>query len=97
MKTLLLAIACAVVIAGCATNNDTNQVVCENAQKAYLAYQALVASGVEIDAEMQANVKIAAAVLSMYCGWTPVMAAVPGAKGGGLPVFDAYGVPLLKP
>jgi len=95
MKMLIAVLAAAAVLVGCATNNDTQQVACDNAQKAYVAYQALVASGAEVDADTIATVKIAASVLSMYCGWTPVATGIIGVKDGRATVFDSNGVPIL--
>jgi len=100
MKQLFLALASITfLLIGCSsTNNADEMITCETSQKAYIAYQTLLASGaVDIDPQTVAYVKLAASFLSMYCGWTPETVAVATAKSVKLnPVFDSNGVPILR-
>ncbi len=94
-KSLIGFIAALALCVGCASNNDSKQVACDNAEKAYLAYQALIAAGaIDVDKDTIAKAKLAAAVLGMYCGWDmQLTTAKNGAKA--VPVYDGNGVPVL--
>ena len=86
------------VLSGCSSmDKDSKKMTCDTAQQAYLAYQALIASGVvDVDPETVAYVKLAASFLGMYCGWTPVQSGAALTKGEPSTVFDSNGVPVLK-
>ena len=97
--TIAILAAMVMVLSGCSSmDKDSKKMTCDTAQQAYLAYQALIASGVvDVDPETVAYVKIAASFLGMYCGWTPETVVLTGAKGVERgTVFDANGVPILK-
>lgn len=82
-KSLIGFLAALALCVGCSSTSDSNKMTCETAKSAYEAYQVLVASGaVDIDPKTVAYVKIAAAFLDMYCGWSQQMAPAASVVGG---------------
>lgn len=86
-RSLLLLVAAAAVLVGCASQPGSDD-PCERYVAAYQLYQASLASGrVPSKDEVQAA-QAAAAYLQLRCGWT-----APAARG--FTVEDGYGVPIL--
>jgi len=92
MKTILLIVACALLV-GCST--ITKQDACDTAQAAYIAYKQAQINGGNPPSQDQINAaQAAAAILTIQCGWTPPAAS----KAIALPPpNDRFGVPIIIP
>lgn len=92
MKPLLITIAAALILTGCAGTQLSESLNCENARKIYTAYLATSMLRDVSEQEIE-DAKSAGAFLAVWCGWeTP--GAVPGAKS--VRLMDRNGVPILS-